>query len=238
MRPPSRKPAGLTLIEMAVLLVVLAIFVAALSPPALKLAAARKRNATLERMKGLHQALVGNPEHGHFGFLADLGELPPDLGHLAEAGNYPLFRMDNTGGLGMGWNGPYVQLSAEQAKVDAFGRPFAFGRTAPGQIQSAGEDGRFGTEDDIFYPPVPSAYFGTVHLEVVPGGAFSVRLYYSEGGRERYLQADSPPFVFEDIHLGPHAVQVFRRDEEGELTLVHERVVALTGRTGLFMLQF
>ena len=233
-----RKPAGLTLVETVVLLIVLTLLATALTPPALKLVAARRRNATMKRLEALHRGIVGMPEDGYFGFLGDLGLVPANLAELIEAGRHPLYHMDNVGGVGMGWNGPYVQMTVSDATLDAFGRPFEMSRTVPGQIKSAGADGRFGTDEDLVYPPVPGPCFGAVHIEVVPKGSFAVRLHYSDGGSQRFLQADEPPFVFENIHLGPHAVQVFSLDEQGNMALVHERVIALVERTGLFMLEF
>lgn len=233
-----QKDAAFSLMEAVVLLVVMAVVVAGVVPLAMRFAVERKLSATRQQMEELHRGIVGDPAKGHFGFLGDMGRLPASLDELVEPGGLPLYNLNNTYGVGMGWNGPYVQMTASQTRLDAFGREFGYGRRRPGQIQSAGPDGEFDTESDLLHPAVEMSYFGTVRIELADSSARSVRLHYSENGAERYLEADAPPFIFEDIHLGPHAVQVFREDEDGEVRLEHQTLISLTSGAGVFVLDY
>ena len=232
-----KRIAAITLMEVVVLLVVLAIVVTALVPSAMKISATRKTNATREEMEIIHRGVVGDPRAGHFGFLGDLGRLPASLDELVEAGDAPLHTMNTAGKVGMGWNGPYVQKTKPDVLSDSFGRLYAFGRNKPGQIQSAGPDGKLDTDDDLFFPPTEAKYYGVVRAEMAAAGEHVVRLYYSSGGVQRYIQAEKHPFVFENIHLGLHAVEVYQESDKG-LKLVRQRVIALADRSGLFMLDY
>lgn len=238
MGKPIQRNGAFSLMEAVVLLVVLALVIGGVAPLAMRFAVERKASATREVMEALHRGIVGDPDSGHFGFLGDVGRLPASLEELVEPGGLPLYHVNNTYGVGMGWNGPYVQMTAAEARRDAFGREYGYGRRRPGQIQSAGPDGEFDTEDDLLYPPVERSYFGMVRIEIPETDARTVRLHYADNGVERYLEADTPPYIFEDIHLGPHAVQVFREDEQGEAQLVHQTLINLTSGAGVFLLNY
>jgi len=76
-----------------------------------------------------------------------------------------------------------------------------------------------------------------VRIELIPSGDYAVRLYFSDGGKENFLQAERQPFLFKNIHYGPHTVQVFRKDGES-LKLVRETLIVLSNRSGVFMIDF
>jgi hypothetical protein len=125
----------------------------------------------------------------------------------------------------MGWKGPYITSGESETDVltDAFGR--AYEGATSGQIRSAGPDGIFGNEDDIVYPSAPPVPRGRVIVTLkrmdenapayaVDPAGFEVRLYYSKDGREAHLSAPMPPFVFEDVPQGLHAVAVVGTQDE------------------------
>ena len=237
MNPTSKRTAGMTLVEVVVLLVVIALAVTALAPAVLRLAAARKTNSTRDEMALLHRAIVGNPKEGNYGFLGDLGQLPASLADLVEAGAYPLHTMTTAAKVGIGWNGPYTMRTKEDALSDAFGRPYVYGGKEPGQIQSAGPDGQMDTNDDLFYPAKGLDHLGTVRIELIKAGAYAVRLYYSDGGVQKSLLAETQPYIFKNVHRGVHAVEILTKTDE-ELTLAHQTVIVLSGKTGVYMVDF
>jgi len=235
----SREPAsGFTLVEVIVLLLVIAIAAVALAPSVLKLSATQKSNNTYDEMEYLHQCIMGSPKEGAFGYVGDMGRLPSSLADLVEPGALPLHNTRGAGSVGIGWNGPYCPTKSKyDVTTDAWGNEYAYGRKGLGQIQSAGPDGQFDTQDDIIYPPNPTPYFGDVRIELIPSGDYAVRLYYTDNGVEKFLQADKQPFLFKNIHYGPHAVQVFHKDGDN-LRLARETLIVLTSRSGVFMIDF
>ena len=96
-----------------------------------------------------------------------------------------------------------------------------------------GPDGQFGSDDDIALPPGGIEARGAVRIELSETGDFLVRLHYSDGGTERYAESGDAPFIFEGVHRGPHALEVFRRAGE-EWELVKRTVVVLCGPQGIF----
>jgi len=228
---------GFSLLEVVLLLLVISLLAGSLAPLSLKLIAARKAEATRREMERILRAITGDPDQGYWGFIGDLGRMPVALSELVEAGPYPLYHTDTTYRVGMGWNGPYFNGTKEDVTNDAFGRPYAFGPETGGQIRSAGADGQFGTGDDIVLPQKGMKASGVVRIELPEKGDFLVRLYYSDGGIEKYMESAEAPFVFQDVHRGPHAVEVLRRGEKG-WELLTRTMVILSGPQGIFMVRF
>jgi len=151
-----RRVSGFTLVEVIVLLLVIAIAAVALAPSVLKLSATQKTNSTSDEMEFLYQTIMGSPQDRSFGYVGDMGRLPSSMGDLVEAGAQPLHNTRGAGSVGMGWNGPYCPTKSKyDVTTDAWGNEYAYGRRGLGQIQSAGPDGQFDTQDDIVYPPNP-----------------------------------------------------------------------------------
>lgn len=227
----------MTLLEIAVMLVVLAVLAAAIVPATLKIIAAQRMTETKEEMKELYDAIVGDPDRNNYGFVGDLGELPASLENLVEAGSYPTYTTDGTYGVGMGWNGPYLLKSADDVMTDAFGQLYEFDPSARAQISSAGPDRTHGTSDDLLYPPSEISPYGTIRIELANTENYAVSLYYSDAGHEKVLTATTAPYLFESIHFGPHAVEVLLKQESGNLPVAHS-LALLSAKTAFVKVEF
>jgi type II secretory pathway pseudopilin PulG len=248
----TTRAAGFTLIEITVILAVLAILAVAITPMVLQQLVDAKVEATRQEAKALHEAMLGAAgPGGAFGFFGDMGRWPAAFEELLRpAPGTPLFTTATFRNVGMGWKGPYINAGAsgEDVLADAFGRPFR-GASA-GQVRSAGPDGLFETADDIVYPPAPPNPGGRLLVTVKrmaaedssytldPAG-YTVRLYYSNGGREAFLDAPAAPFVFENVPQGIHAIVVLRMKNDPPLAVAQDTIqVPGNGATKLVELAF
>ncbi len=232
--------SAFTLLEVTVLLVVLSVLIAVMVPASLKVLAAQRVSATRTEMTSIFEGITGHPERGHAGFLGDMGRVPLHLSELVSAGDLSLYTTATTYQVGMGWNGPYVMKSLRDLTSDAFGRSYEFNKDGDGKIRSAGSDGRLGTSDDIVYPPVGFRSHGSVRIELGRAGDFLVRLYYSNSGVEAYVEASEAPYVFENVHRGPHGVEILTVSEDDEETkeTVGQAMIVLADQAGSFTVDF
>ncbi len=213
---------GFTLIEVILIIAVLAILAAAATPAVLQRLLDAKVESTRAEARVIYEAIAGRPDQqGSFGFFGDMGRMPGSFEELVRPGRLALFTTVTFRNVGMGWNGPYVRSgeSAQDYLQDAFGHPY---EGAPiGQVHSAGPDGVMGNEDDIVYPPMPPNLAGRVVVTLKRMAAedqsytvdppdYEVRLFYSRDGRQAFLADGMPPFVFENVPQGLHALAVIR----------------------------
>ncbi len=220
----SRSEKGLALLEIIVMLIVLTILAGVVVSALLQNTIRTRVESTIEELKQIQRAVAGDVRAGNYGYAGDMGRLPRSLDELVRIGNQRPYSTANTNGVGMGWNGPYLNIgsSAQDALTDAFGNSYDYGVAGEGQIRSAGADGTFGTPDDLVYPPQPFSPYGRVivTLRVYTGNqtlidppGYTVKLFYSSDGAEQSVSDSAPPFVFEDIHQGLHAIQVMRNNQ-------------------------
>ncbi len=215
----ARASTGFTLIEMALAVAVMAILVAVATPVIMQRIVDARIEATREEARNLYEAMVGRPDQsGGFGFVGDMGRLPASFQQLVQPSGLPMYAT-YTRGVGMGWKGPYINTgtSATDYLLDGFGRPYS--GVATGQVRSTGPDGLDGTADDIVYPPNPAVISGRVHVTLKtvedkktltdPAG-YAVDLYYSNGGVEAVIRDSLPPFRFDNIPKGLHAILVVK----------------------------
>ena len=208
---------GFTLLEIIIALAIIAILAAAATPMVLQRMLDARIQTTQEEARALYDAMVGREaDPGSFGFVGDMGRLPASFEQLVEPSGLPAYSVQ-TRGVGMGWKGPYINSGSSPSDylLDAFGRPYSGAST--GQVRSAGPDGIAGTADDIVYPAAVPVITGRVHVNVKqvvdkrivndPAG-YVVDLYYSNGGAQAVVQDSSPPFRFDNVPIGLHAVQV------------------------------
>jgi prepilin-type N-terminal cleavage/methylation domain-containing protein len=237
MNRQSARPAGFTLIEITLVLAVLAILAAAITPMVLQQIVGTKVETTRREAQLLHEAILGRPDvPGSFGFFGDMGRFPRSFDELVRPdADTPLFGTATFRNIGMGWRGPYINAgdSAGDILADGFGRRYQGAST--GQVRSAGPDGVFLTGDDIVYPPKAPSPAGRLLVTVKrlaaedigytldPAG-YTVRLYYSNGGRQAYLDDDIAPFVFENVPQGLHAIVVLRMKKDPPLAVVQDTV--------------
>jgi len=232
-----RRPAGFTLIEVAVILAVLAILAAAITPMVLQQLVDARTDATRAEARLLNEAMLGRAEAaGTFGFFGDMGRWPASFEELVTPSpGMPLFTTATFRNVGMGWKGPYINTGdrGDDALRDAFGRPYR--GAATGQVRSAGPDGLFDTPDDIVYPPAPPNPGGRLMVTVKrlaaednsytldPAG-YTVRLYYASNGREAFLDDPVAPFVFENVPQGVHALVVLRMKSDPPLAVAQDTI--------------
>lgn len=170
----NKRHTGFTLLEIIVVIAIVGILAAGLTPLALQSFQVDRERATLDEMIELHRAMVGDPDAGNYGYVGDIGGLPNSLDDLiTKPSGVPTYSVQ-TNGVPMGWNGPYINVGGDTVdfKVDEFGSDYEYGgqsgvgNLGAGQIRSKGLDGISGTTDDIVYPPNPVTFTGSLTLTV------------------------------------------------------------------------
>jgi prepilin-type N-terminal cleavage/methylation domain-containing protein len=242
MRKRTTSVAGFTLIEITVVIAVLAILAAAITPMILQQIVDTKVESTRSEAKLLNEAIVGRADvAGSYGFFGDLGRYPKELKELLKPSpGTLLFHSDDTfRNVGMGWKGPYINVgdSKDDMLADAFGREY---QTLNGQVRSAGADGIFNNDDDIVYPPKAPVPFGRLMVTVKRMAAedisytldppgYTVRLYYSDNGVEGFVDDPFPPFVFENVPQGVHSIVVLRMKKDPPQKVVQDTIQVFGG---------
>lgn len=238
-RPQYSATSGFTIIELIAVIAVIAILATALTPAIVQRIMDTRIDATRDEERSLYEAMVGRPDQpGNFGFVGDIGRLPQSFSELVQPAGWPLYTTATHGRVGIGWRGPYVNIgnSPNDYLTDAFGRPYT--GASSGQIRSAGPDGIAGTTDDIVYPPNPPVTVGRVMVAVktmsgnnivVDPAGYDVTLYYSNGGVEAALSDSTSPFVFDNVPMGLHAVQVTKRTNPQSGSVVAQQTITSRG---------
>lgn len=192
-------------------------------------------DATYKEMLQLRKALIGDLENTtiegdriRFGFLGDMGGLPPMGLGLAMLNtkpiSTPLYVLDNTSKLGAGWNGPYISSSEDEDYLtDAWGRNYIYRTdTAVPYILSFGADGAVGGEgvnQDIQVDIPLSIRVSTVHGQITTSGSIletpaHVEIFYPDGSGVLTSQtvnltlADEGRFSFSNIPFGVRTIKV------------------------------
>lgn len=241
-----RNGRGFTLLEMAIALAIVAILAAIATPLILQRLMDARIEATREEARNLYEAMVGREgDAGSFGFVGDIGRLPATFEQLVQPAGLPLHTQATVLGIGMGWRGPYINAGALATDylTDAFGRPYTGAST--GRVRSAGPDGIADTADDIVFPPSLPVITGRVHVNVKTTGdkktlnnpdGYVVDLYYASGGVQAVVRDASPPFRFDNVPMGLHAIQVVNLTGGG--VVAQDTIALRPGSTALAELWF
>jgi prepilin-type N-terminal cleavage/methylation domain-containing protein len=227
---------GFTLLELAVVMAVIGILVASVTPAVVQRITDGRIDETRVETQSLYDGMVGKPSDGRFGFVGDMGRLPSSFQELAQRGSLPVYATSTTRNVGMGWRGPYVNIgtSATDYLDDAFGHVYT--GASSGQVRSAGPDGISGNADDIVYPPAAPMTVGTVTVTVktILGGktvvdpvGYRVVLFYANNGAEASLSDAASPFSFSNVPMGVHALQVVKTSNPNAGTIVSQDTIVV-----------
>ena len=164
-----RSTRGFSLLEAVVVIAIMAILASAALPLAVKTINQQAEQSTRASAQVAYNAIFGARDHRVSNMIADFGYVLPATGSnlkdmLVKPGapnNPPVWGAGAN--YSWGWNGPYwvgstKTVAGVAVPVDAWGHPFELIKTgANWQVVSAGDDGQFGTADDISYPSVAAA---------------------------------------------------------------------------------
>ena len=211
----KRREKAFTLIEMVLIIVIIGI-VATVALKSIQPAIDQARfEATTQEMELLAQAIVGDPNQvqdgirADFGYVGDIGALPPNLDALAT----------NPGGYST-WRGPYIQSdfveNADDYKKDAWGDFYAY---TGGVTLSSNGGGSSITKQ--FAQNVSDLTSNTLSGNVYDGLGYSpgdsassvtVTIYYPDGSGNNTSSSTNPSsagfFSFSSlVPLGNHLVR-------------------------------
>lgn len=204
---------GFTMIELVIIIVIIGIITAtAVIKMSLTLETA-KVEATKSELDALAFAIVGNPElvsngaRTDFGYVGDVGSLPPSLDALAQ----------NPGGY-LTWDGPYIDegntVTTDEYKKDGWGTNYIYTDTL---IRSIGSGSNI---DKIYASNRASLLSNTVNGFVIdashsmPGSVYkdslSLLLSYPNGSGGTATVAINPDgrgsFSFNNVPIGNHTL--------------------------------
>jgi prepilin-type N-terminal cleavage/methylation domain-containing protein len=121
----SCKNGGFTLVELILVIIIIGIVASVAFKSMLPAVRTAREEATMTEMENLARAIVGNPAlvsdgvRTDFGYVGDVGSLPPDLDALVA----------NPGGYST-WKGPYIMSDfaedPDDFKRDAWGNPYTY----------------------------------------------------------------------------------------------------------------
>ncbi|MGH0029908.1 MAG: type II secretion system protein [Myxococcota bacterium] len=224
-RRARRRRGGFSLIEIMVVIAMLSLLAGALAPAAIQQLEQQRRAKTRATLEQLATALVGRPGSDDFGYLGDMGGLPPTLEDLNSAAGKPAYAF-GAPGIGYGYAGPYaptLRPGTANVFVDAWDLPFQFAGAA--QVRSAGPDRTFGNADDLVEPAAapPTTAALVVRVLGLPSGGGPVEtlaapdanVFVSRSNAGSYQEvamvepAGGPgPWTSTGLHLGHHGLRV------------------------------
>jgi general secretion pathway protein G len=174
-------PGGFTLIEMIMVIVIIGILATIATINLGSTLETTKYEATKAELDALARAIVGSPEthvagaRSDFGYVGDVGALPPDLDALTANPGYAT------------WDGPYISadFDPDDFKKDAWGMGYVyFGAT----LRSVGSGSNI---DKVFAPDVNDLLANTVYGCLLDAGgnppgatyadSISIELPYPDG---------------------------------------------------------
>ena len=149
--------SGFTLGEVVIVIAVVAILAALITPMAVNQITQKRIDFCREELGNPKMAIVGNAEllesgsRTSFGFVGDIGILPRNLNDLlSETANTPNIPLASatSGVIAWGWRGPYISEI-----TDPWGREYQYTNIPNGyiaaRIWSVGPDGSSGSPDDL-----------------------------------------------------------------------------------------
>jgi len=213
---------GFTLIEAIAVVAILAVIAGIAAPVVLTTLERVEKESTWEEMENIYSVMIGDPEKGSYGYLADMGILPGSLSDLNSLVGSSYTMRSN--GIGMGWNGPYLLKGKylEDYLYDAWGSnynySFSYSNPFTGNkgellIISNGPDKSSGTGDDIelrrsitTHQNIRVNVYNLNRNNWVPARNYQGSIYYSNSGVESAINFNRANPVAEIVHIGMHAI--------------------------------
>lgn len=203
---------GFTLIELVMVIAVIGIISAVATVKMMPSLETARYEATKAEMLSLAYAIAGNPDvytngaRSDFGYVGDIGSLPPDLDALAFNPGYST------------WDGPYIKadFAGNDFKQDAWEVDYTFSGTL---LRSTGSgtniDKRFVSNLSDFLTNSVSGYLLDADSEM-PGNVYndsiSINLIYPDGSGSMATNSINPgangDFTFSGIPVGNHTLRV------------------------------
>jgi len=222
MKQASQK--GFTLIEIVLVIVISGILATVAFRSATIVTNTAKVEETKQELDALAYAIVGNPElqnngvRSDFGYVGDIGALPPNLDALVQ----------NPGGYST-WNGPYIQRRFSQMtddyKKDAWGELYQY--SASVTITSTGGSGIVRRLANSASDLLANTISGVVYdLDGTPPGStykdsVSVRLTIPNGSGSMLTKSSAPDaggyFSFDSIPIGNHDIEIIYQPDDDTL---------------------
>jgi len=210
-----REQSGFTLIEVVLVIVITGILVAVTFKTGRQVYDTAKVAETKHELNALADAIAGNPVlvnngiRSDFGYVGDIGSLPPDLDALySNPGSYAT------------WNGPYISNRFTQVandyKKDAWGTDYAYGGTT---ITSSGSGSNMNrrianSSDELLRNSLSGSVFDA---DGTPPGrdyrdSIAVFLTVPNGSGGQMIRAASTDlggyFVFDSLPIGAHDIEI------------------------------
>jgi general secretion pathway protein G len=211
----NRIDAGFTLIELVLVIVIMAIMASVAVQNIAPVAESIKIEKTKAEMDQLAFAIIGNPKlknngvRSDFGYVGDVGALPPDLDALIANPGYTT------------WNGPYLKNSFEQLaddyKKDAWQTEYNYSGgvtiTSTGSGSSL-ERRLVGSADFLLYNQISGNVFDLNGLppDTTYDNLISIRLTIPDGTGATKVKSIAPDragyFSFDSLPIGNHDFEI------------------------------
>lgn len=230
------RDSGFSLLEIVVVVAVISILAAAVTPAVVQQVLDARVAATQSETRVLYEAMVGDVSQNRFGFVGDIGRLPSSFQELAQPSGLPSYTTSTTRNVGIGWRGPYINIGTSSSDYlnDGFGRAYTGAST--GRVRSAGPDGIANNSDDIVYPPSAPTTTGDIVVTVkttqsgktvVDPSGYRVDLFYANNGAEASVSDGTSSFTFSNVPIGIHAVRVVKTSNPQSGSVVSQDTIVV-----------